>query len=268
MVHPAVAAAGWVCLCLFVLYGSSGALSVDGQRGSAIPGFSVPDLAQNILLYIPFGIFGVWTTRRYASGISLYAGLIGAGVLYSIAMELLQTVSAARIASPLDVIANVIGVGIGAWAAPQAERTLAVVAERLGTTGLWASPARYALAAVAAAIVIAAWYPFDITLDVSTLSERSRPVRRDPWLWPGTIELWWQATRFLVLALVTTLSLPRLGRSAAPIAAAATIAAAIAIDLGQLGMGHYPIGVAALLSQAAGASVGAAAAFAVTTRGN
>jgi len=251
-----------------VLYGSSGALSVDGQRGAALPGFSLPDVTQNILLYIPFGIFGVWTARRYASGISLYAGIIGVGLLYSIAMELLQTVSAARIASPLDVIANAIGVGIGVWVAPQVEQAVGLVVERLGTTGLWASPARYVLAAVAAAIVIAAWYPFDITLDVSTLSERSRPFRRDPWLWPGAAELWWQAIRFGVLSFVMAISLPRLARRAAMVAATASIAAAMLVDLGQLGMGHYPIGVAAFLSQLAGASVGAAAAFAVTARGN
>jgi hypothetical protein len=46
-----------------------------------------------------------------------------------------------------------------------------------------------------AAIVLAAWYPFDVTLDVSTLSERTRAVRLDPWLWPGTAEFLTQGAR-------------------------------------------------------------------------
>lgn len=259
VIAPGVAELALAALALFVLYGSFGAVTVAGPRPTALPGISLPDIVQNVLLYIPFGTLGVWALRPRTA--YEYVRLIAVAFVYSAAMELLQTLSASRIASPLDVIANVLGTAIGAAAAGRAERTLAITLERVRVTGLPAAPARYVLAAVAAAIVFAAWYPFDITLDVSTLSERTRAVRRDPWLRPEMAELWGQGIRFFVLGAITTLCLPGLARRAAPVAAVAGIAAAVVIDAGQLAMGSKPIGGAALLSQAAGSGLGAVAVF-------
>lgn len=269
-IKQGVAAVLWAALCAFILYGSSGALSVDGQHGSELPGISLPDIAQNLLLYVPFGTFGIWASRRrWKQAAPLYLVLLASALVYSIAMELLQTASAARIPSPVDVASNVAGTAFGMWLAAPAERVLAALSRMMDAAGLHSTASRYALAAVLAVLVIAAWYPFDITLDVSTLSERTRPVRRDPWLRPATFELWRQALSYLVLAVVLTFSLPGLGRRAAVAAAMLTILAAMVIDLGQIGMGRYPIGVAALLSQSAGAGAGAAIAFVVTrARGN
>jgi len=182
----------------------------------------------------------------------------------SSAMELLQMRFAARIASPLDVISNVSGALIGAIAAERTERALQRGMDTARRIGLLTAPARYLLAAVLAAIVIAAWYPFDVTLDVSTLSERTRAVRLDPWLRPSSVELFAQASRFFVLAAVMTLCLPGLSRRAAPVAAVVTATIAGVVDLGQCAMGSQPIGVSALLSQSAGSLAGAAVAFGVT----
>ena len=67
-----------------------------------------------------------------------------------------------------------------------------------------------------------------------------------------------------MLAAVTAACLTGLARRAAPVAAVAAVALAVVIDLGQLAMGSEPIGLAAFVSQAAGACAGAAAsAFAV-----
>ena len=65
-----------------------------------------------------------------------------------------------------------------------------------------------------------------MTLDVSTLSDRTRLVRLDPWLWPGTAELWGQGARFFVLAAVAAVCLPGLAKRAAPVAAMAAVAIA------------------------------------------
>jgi hypothetical protein len=178
----------------------------------------------------------------------------------------LQFFSATRIASPLDVLANLVGAAAGAAISEPAQRTLGAAADRLRPTGLLTAPARYVLAAVFAAVAMAAWYPFDVTLDVSTLSDRTRPVRLDPWLWPGTVEVLKQGGRFFLLAAVLTACLPRLGGVAALVAAIATTIAALVIDLGQVAMGSHPVGVAVLLSQAAGACAGAAVAIVVVRR--
>jgi VanZ family protein len=265
VVQPGPAAIGLAALAVFVLYGSSGALVGDLPRAAPLPGMSLPDLAQNLLLYIPFGTLGVWALRRSRPPEpALLVRVVAIAFVYSIAMELLQMLSATRIASPVDVIANVLGACTGAMAAERADRALASAVERVRPTGLLDAPARYALTAVLAAIVVAAWYPFDVTLDISTLSDRTRAVRLDPWLWPGTAELWEQGARFFVLAGVLVASLPGLAWRAAPVAAVAAAAAAMVTDLGQLAMGSQPIGGAALLSQAAGGCAGAGAAFVVT----
>jgi VanZ family protein len=254
------AAIAWGALAVFVLYGSIRPFAGDGQSAAASPGISVPDITQNVLLYIPFGVFGVWTLRRDTSSrIALWARVTVLAAVCSISIELLQLPSASRIASPLDVLANVLGACGGAVASEPIERAVGIAAHSVRPTGLLTAPARYGLAVVLAAIVLVAWYPFDVTLDVSTLSERTRAVRRDPWLWPGTTELWAQAGRFFALAAILSVSLPGLARWAAPAAAITASVIAMVIDLGQLAMGSHPVGGAVLVSQAAGAGVGAGA---------
>lgn len=260
LLHPGAAAAGWAALALFVLYGSIGTPAGVRIRAVAWPGISWPDIAQNVMLYVPFGTIGVWALQRDAtSRTALCVRVVAIAFVYSSTMELLQMFSALRTASPLDVIANVVGAGAGAIAAPRAEQILTMAVDRVRPTGLLAAPARYVLAATLAAIVLAAWYPFDVTLDVSTLSDRTRAVRLDPWLRPGSAELWGQGARFFVVTAVMAACLTGLAKRAAPVAAVAAVALALVIDLGQLAMGSEPIGLAAFVSQAAGACAGAAA---------
>jgi glycopeptide antibiotics resistance protein len=265
VIQPRAAAAGLAALALFVLYGSSGALAGGMPRVEQLPGISLPDIAQNLLLYIPFGTLSVWTFRgAVPKRRALYVLIAVLAFVYSSVMELLQMRFAARIASPLDVVSNVSGALVGAIAAERAEQALQWGIDGARKIGLLTAPARYLLAAVFAAIVIAAWYPFDVTLDVSTLSERTREVRRDPWLQASSFELATQAARFFVLGTLMTLCLPGLSRRAAPVAAFVAVMIAGVVDLGQLAMGSQPIGVSALLSQAAGGLAGAAFAVGVT----
>src|SRR5688572_16745165 len=109
-VHRAAAAIAWTALAGFIIYGSIGTPTGDGRGAEGLPGISVPDIAQNVLLYVPFGVFGVWTLRHNSStGLALWARVAVIAVGFSSAMELLQLLSASRIGSPLDVLANVVG---------------------------------------------------------------------------------------------------------------------------------------------------------------
>ena len=265
VIRPALAAVAWAVLAAFVCYGSIGTVSGDSQHIDVRADISLPDIAQNVLLYIPFGALGVWALRRNAlSPTAVSVRVMAIAVGYSSAMELLQLVSASRIASPLDVIANVAGAWAGIVASAPFERALGVVIEIVRPTGFLATPARYGLAAALVAMLWYAWYPFDITLDVSTLSDRTRPVRLDPWLYPGAAELWRQGGGVFVLTAILAASLPRLTTRAAPVAALTAVAISAVIDLGQLAMGSRPVGGAVLVSQAAGACAGAAAVLVVT----
>ena len=265
MVRSGRAAVGLGALALFIFYGSVGPWAGESSRTEALPGISFPDIAQNVLLYVPFGIFGVWVLRgwrltRWAQILSLVAGAFA----YSATMELLQMLLAGRIASTLDVMANVVGTFAGIVIATPVEQSLAIAADQARRTGLLSTPARYVLAAMVAIIMVAAWYPFDVTLDISTLGDRTRAIRRDLWLRPTAFELWMQGARFCLVAAVAVFCLPRLGRWAAPVAALFTVVLAVIVDAGQLAMGSQPIGLAAFLSQVAGSFAGAAAALVVT----
>jgi VanZ family protein len=262
VVGPGTAAVAWAAIAVFILYGSINPFSRDRARYEALPGISLPDIAQNMLLYIPFGICGVWALRRDSSSRrGLVARVAAIAVVYSSTMELLQLGSPSRFASSLDVLANAAGAWAGAVSSDATERALRIAADSVRPTGLLTEPARYLLAAALAAIVLTAWYPFDVTLDVSTLSDRTRAVRQDPWLSTGSTELWTQGGRFFVLAALLTACLPGLAKHAAWVAALAAMTIAVIVDLGQLAMGSHPVGGAVLLSQAAGAGAGAAAMF-------
>ena len=264
MVRSRRAAIGLAALALFIFYGSVGPWA-GASRSEALPGISLPDIAQNVLLYVPFGIFGVWVLRAWRLTRSAQVLLLVAGAFaYSATMELLQMLLAGRIASTLDVIANVVGTGAGIVIATPVERSLATAADQARRTGLLSTPARYVLAGIVAIIVASAWYPFDVTLDISTLGDRTRAIRHDLWLRPTAFELWMQGARFCLVAAVTVLCRPRLGRWAAPVAAVITVVLAVIVDAGQLAMGSQPIGLSAFVSQVVGSFAGAAAALVVT----
>lgn len=259
------AALGLGALALFILYGSSGPWAGEASRAAELAGISLPDIAQNLLLYVPFGLLGVWALRGVRlRRTALFLSLAALGLAYSAVMELLQMLLADRIASPLDVVANVAGTIIGALLAAPVEQAGVMATGQIRRTGLFSTPASYVLVVLLATIVVAAWYPFDITLDISTLSERTLALRRDPWLRPAASELWMQGGQYCLLAAITVFCLPKLAKWAAPAAIVFAGVVAVIVDLGQLGMGSQPIGLAAFASQAVGAFAGAAAALLVT----
>lgn len=259
------AALGLGALALFILYGSSGPWAGEVSRAAELPGISLPDIAQNLLLYVPFGLLGVWALRGVRlRPRALFLSLTALGLAYSAVMELLQMLLADRIASPLDVVANVAGTIIGALLAAPVEQAGVMATGQIRRTGLFSTPASYVLVVLLATIVMAAWYPFDITLDISTLSERTLALRRDPWLRPVASELWMQGGQYCLLAAITVFCLPKLAKWAAPLAIVFAGVVAVVVDLGQLGMGSQPIGLAAFAAQAVGAFAGAAAALLVT----
>lgn len=246
-------------LAVFVIYGSAPDWFGNGRSSDPDHGISLPDIVQNLLLYLPFGIFGVLAWRRKTpAGRRVKLEVTALAAAFSTGLELLQLLSGTRTASPMDVAANTAGTLIGAFAAEWLENALGRPVSLVA--GIGQPRMRAAVGAVVIAICAVAWYPFDVTLDVSTLSERTRALRGDPWLMPGMTELWWQAARFAVLGGLAAAWLSGSIRYAAPLAAAGAAMIAVLVDVGQLGMGSQSIGLAGLASQAAGAVCGAAVA--------
>jgi VanZ family protein len=172
--------------CLFILYGSfiPFNFTLDPQRvgeslseAFVIPyrhgkkNFSIPDVVSNILLFIPFGTLGARLVlgdrggRRSWLGVALTGGL---GLLFGATIEAGQLFTRNRTSSTLDAMANAAGATVGAYLGTRFFRLLPGEG-----TGTWARLLRHrpavALAGCVALLVMAdAFYPYQVTLDVST----------------------------------------------------------------------------------------------------
>lgn len=82
----------------------------------------VIDTPGNIVVFIPIGATLALIGRRGASAQRLLMGAVG-GLLLSVTLELLQTLTPTRVPSARDVLLNTLGAtsgaGIAVWAAPR-----------------------------------------------------------------------------------------------------------------------------------------------------
>ena len=205
-------------------------------------------------------MLGVLTRRTLGRGRAVSVIAVTAlAALLSVAVEVLQLHTVDRIASAIDVGAGMAGAAIGALAAGRAVAWGGRLLDAIRPSGVLDARERPILLALLAAIAVWAWFPFDPTLDVTTMVARVRAVSRDPWqMASGSFVV--EAGLYALLTGVTARCLIWLKPGpAAAIAVAATIAAAILIDAGQVAMGARPIGLAGLAAQLAGALCGAAA---------
>jgi glycopeptide antibiotics resistance protein len=104
--------AAWAALAIFIIVGSSGTWTPYA------PGIWAPmlvrplDIARNVALYIPFGVFGMRALERAdARGIVRVAGI---AVLFSFAVEALQLYTVDRVASLTDIASAAVGTSVGA----------------------------------------------------------------------------------------------------------------------------------------------------------
>jgi VanZ family protein len=131
---------------------------------------SLPDLAANLLLGVPFGVLMVWSGLGGAGLASRIARVVPVDALLASAVELGQLFVPSRISSVVDVAAQVGGSLVGLLVmhgllAGGARRPLGPrVASALGRR-----PALFVLLALVAVLAADALYPYAITLDVSTV---------------------------------------------------------------------------------------------------
>jgi len=74
------------------------------------------DLALNVLAYLPLGLLLPLALHPRLRGVPAFAATVALAACLSVAIESLQTYLPARIASNLDVLTNVAGACLGAWA--------------------------------------------------------------------------------------------------------------------------------------------------------
>lgn len=99
-------------LATFIVAGSAGEWSPYAPGIWAPTLINTVDVAQNIALYLPFGIFGMLTLGRSdARGVARVTAI---AVLFSFLVEALQLYTADRVASVTDIASAAVGTAAGA----------------------------------------------------------------------------------------------------------------------------------------------------------
>jgi VanZ family protein len=188
----------WLLLfhCLFIIYGSfiPFHFNLDPEfikyrltrfltYEYGVRQFSIPDVFSNILLFVPFGFLWIggmpseqWG-RRFWRAVPVLGAL---GLVLGLMIESGQMLSPGRVASLLDAVCNGIGSAMGAAAGCFLFRARR---GKLGSTFsqlLQEQPSVVLLALLILAPVAEAYYPFDVTLDVSTVWNNFRYIRWVP----------------------------------------------------------------------------------------
>jgi glycopeptide antibiotics resistance protein len=177
---------------LFILYGTLIPFNFSGFGNLAdhirniqwIPFFtnegrrtSIPDIVQNILLFIPFGFFVWFLSKRQLSGI-LTATLAGSAL--SIFVELLQLFTEDRISSVTDLITNTAGTFIGTIAGMIFYSLWSVLIHIEAVQKALHEKYLLPVCITAALVFSELLQPFDFTLDVSSVYGKVKAILHNP----------------------------------------------------------------------------------------
>lgn len=202
----------------------------DGRR------VSIPDTVQNVMLFLPFGALGVLAAApRRALNLRriLWVTALAGGL--SLTVEALQLLTVDRVASISDVVANTIGGCVGAIVTERGRSRLRRALSRIGHAPAMASAATYPVMVAGAVLLISAWQPFDVTLDVSGVAGKVRGLLSDPWQFGPLTD---EGSAFMLYALTTAalahwLRDARVGRPGFTAGVTLT-AVALALELSQI----------------------------------
>lgn len=242
----------------------------DAERGRI---HSIPDLVQNVLLFIPFGFLVLVTHPKSYEGpflrAVLRAGLLGLAL--SGFVEALQTMSEMRRTSASDLATNFGGAALGAVLAWLYHDRYEVRAKRILREAVRGNPGLIVLAFLSTQLVLALWAPFIPSLDVGILRGQVKMVVVDPWGDRPLGGLFTEALLFGAFAFLAVRELPAWLRArgwwptalpAGPIegavVGAAVVALAVVLELGQVPLVHHRPGLRELLVNLLGVALGTA----------
>jgi glycopeptide antibiotics resistance protein len=230
----------------------------DPERGRPP---SISDLVQNVVLFLPFGFFGVLAFDRIKKGGAIRGTVLIAllGCALSTSVEALQTMSVTRTPSTSDIFTNTTGALFGAIAAfVYVGRLEARIARTIAAT-LAVQPGLLILVAYAAAVTLGGLAPFIPTLDVSDLRANMRQLLDHPWGEKPFGALVSDGVLFAALAFIATFELPtalRIKKVQAPVAFLAVSALAVVIEIAQLFIIDHSPGVQDAAVAIAAAAIG------------
>jgi VanZ family protein len=142
---------------------------------------SISDFVSNILLFVPFGCFGVWSLRRPRAIVPRVAVIVMLSVVLSTTVETLQLFTIDRISSVADVFANGLGGLTGAVGAVFVQTSGEALLGMVTETGVTEVAAFYPFLVATLVVCVGTWEPFDVTLDVGSVFSKIHTFLRDPW---------------------------------------------------------------------------------------
>ena len=259
---------------LFILYAGTIPFNFIGDTASAVAKLShlplnplispdtgrrvsIPDVAQNILLFMPFGALGFLASRQRRSNLVAIVLVTAVAAALSAAVETLQLFEVDRTTSVSDLCANILGALFGAAVALAAVKVSRRSLLRLQGLGLTDMPAFYPMLVAAIVLCIAAWEPFDFTLDVGTLVGRLRALHANPWQFVVVSDEGVEIVRYAIFGLAASIWLGQVGlRSAATVAAIGGAAVAVGLEASQWIIGSRMPGLEDATVHAAGVVAG------------
>jgi len=221
---------------------------------------SIPDTVQNVLLFLPFGVVGMLALRNRVRAAAARVALVaGFAALLGALVETLQLFTVDRTTSVSDVASDTIGAFAGALAAHALFHAARGAMRRLRAFRLTDVPSFYPMMVATIVLLIAAWEPFDFTLDVGDLVGKLRAFGHDPWQFVVVNDEGVEFIRYLLFGFVTASWLRELGvRGSALWAAIAGVVAAVGLEGSQWIVASRMPGLEDALVHAAGAVAGAA----------
>lgn len=225
---------------------------------------SIPDIVQNVVLFLPLGFFWARSWPRP----SLVASGVGAALLgfaLSLTVEVLQTMSEVRTPSATDLLTNTVGAGLGGALAALWSTHLDARARVLVARLQRQQPGLLVLLGLLAIVAFTLLAPFIPTLDVGALRAQVRSLLDHPF---GTRPPGASAPSmvlFMGLGFALAHELPALLRkgasTASPVAAglgaAASVVLAVGFELAQLPLLFHRPSLLDLLAHALGGVLGA-----------
>ena len=133
---------------------------------------SLSDIVSNILLFVPFGILSVWGRAPDGTDRAGFLAIVRTtltGLLFAIIIESGQTVAPGRDPSMLDALSNGMGTFIGAAWGSVLIRGYRKYLQTGFIRVLCRQPSLLLLTYLICGILIDSYFPFEVTLDLSSL---------------------------------------------------------------------------------------------------
>jgi VanZ family protein len=141
---------------------------------------SIPDFVSNILLFTPFGFFGMWALPR-PKGLGWRILVVAAlGLALTTAVEALQLLTIDRTTSVSDVFANAAGALGGAVGAVLLSTIVEGFLRTVSAAGIASVPAFFPFVVATIVLLAGALEPFDVTIEVGSVVPKLREFFANP----------------------------------------------------------------------------------------